>query len=292
MRILLAIVHHWNPDGDGRHQSLRPNPQPRLDALQAQLLSLRRLGLRQGHLNIASMQVCAANERLLHEIDIVLVHDGSNHVLQFLDPVFLDGVKQVVVDIDNPRMLGFAAQRALADQLDKNYDLYGYLEDDLVINDPLFFHKISWFTNETSPAHVLLPQRYEFASGPHMVDRFYIDGPLHPQDLESVIPEPVLPIQTKQPGGPLLLESPTNPHSGCFVLTHQQLSHWVEQPFWQDGDVSFVGPLESAATLGIAKAFSLYKPCFANASWLEIQHWGRGFHCLIGNTINSGSLAA
>ncbi|NBU94188.1 MAG: hypothetical protein EBS18_06605 [Actinobacteria bacterium] len=159
------------------------------------------------------MQVCAANERLVHEIDIVLVHDGSNHVLQFLDPVFLDGVKHVVVDIDNPKLLGFAAQRALAEELDTNYDLYGYLEDDLIINDPLFFHKISWFTSETSPAHVLLPQRYEFASVPHMVDRFYIDGPLHRQDLESVIPHPVPPIQTKQPGGPLLLESPTNPVS-------------------------------------------------------------------------------
>ena len=33
MRILIAIVHFWNPDGGGTHQSLRPDPDPRVHAL-------------------------------------------------------------------------------------------------------------------------------------------------------------------------------------------------------------------------------------------------------------------
>ena len=46
-----------------------------------------------------------------------------------------------------------------------------------------------------------------------------------------------------------------------------------------------MSPLESAATLGIAKTFRLFKPVMAQASWLEIQHWGTSFHCLLGENV-------
>ena len=49
--------------------------------------------------------------------------------------------------------------------------------------------------------------------------------------------------------------------------------------------VSWVSPLESAATLGIAKTFRMFKPVMAQASWLEIQHWGTSFHCLLGDKV-------
>ena len=64
---------------------------------------------------------------------------------------------------------------------------------------------------------------------------------------------------------------------------------WVSREHWLDGDSSFVSPLESAATLGIAKTFRLYKPVMAIGSWLELQHWGTSFHCLIGNEISLSS---
>ena len=37
--------------------------------------------------------------------------------------------------------------------------------------------------------------------------------------------------------------------------------------------------------LGIAKTFRLFKPVIAQASWLEIQHWGTNFHCLLGDNV-------
>jgi len=61
---------------------------------------------------------------------------------------------------------------------------------------------------------------------------------------------------------------------------------WRESSHWLDGDVSFVSPLESAATLGIAKTLRLYKPVMAMGSWLELQHWGRSFHSLLGNVVS------
>ena len=281
MRVLAAIVHHWNPEGDRRHQSLRPNPQPRINALQRQLLGLRRLGTRQGYLDIASQAIQNANEALRLVIDPVVVHDGKHHVVDHLDPKYRQDLQQHAAVPESPKHLGFCAQQFLADRLDQEYDLYVYLEDDLVIQDPLFFHKIAWFADQVGQQAVLLPQRVEMPSEPAAADRLFIDGPLPNDYLRSLIPDPPAPVQTPQPGGLIQFESPLNPHAGCFALTHAQLSHWTEQSHWQDGDVSFISPLESAATLGLLKTFQLYKPALGCGSWLEIQHFGNNFSCLI-----------
>ena len=127
----------------------------------------------------------------------------------------------------------------------------------------------------------MLPQRVEFGWDPHLVDRFYIDGPLESSELTKLelVKRPY--VVLKCPGGDVVLESPQNPHSGCFFLSPDQLRHWCTQGHWLDRDTSFISPLESAATLGISKAFNLLKPCFSHASWFELQHWGTSFHRLI-----------
>ena len=57
------------------------------------------------------------------------------------------------------------------------------------------------------------------------------------------------------------------------MLSKSQLQDWVAKEHWLDKDESFVSASESAATLGIAKTFRLYKPVTAMGSWLELQHW-------------------
>ena len=121
---------------------------------------------------------------------------------------------------------------------------------------------------------------------PSEVNRFFIDGPMAESDLRYVIPEPGPSFAAPYPGCTVYFESPKNPHSGCFVLSSSQLKAWTSSSHWLDGDASFVSPLESAATLGIAKTFRLYKPVMAMGSWLELQHWGRSFHSLLGNVIS------
>lgn len=285
MRILLASVHYWNPEGGGMHQSLRPDPEPRVQALQAQLLALRRLGQGQSLLHIGQRMALPANEALRHEIKICLITDGIHTVLDRLDPAYQALFTEVVSKPVEPKLLGFEAQRHLASQLDQGYDLYGYFEDDLVILDPQFFHKIQWFQGLMGPGSLLLPQRVELHEGPHWVDRFYIDGPMLESEVRQLIPVPAPTVIAQLPGGEAVFSSPANPHAGCFVLSGEQLRSWVDQPCWLDGDCSFVSPLESAATLGIAKVFQLYKPAFSHASWLEVQHWGNSFHQLIGQPI-------
>jgi hypothetical protein len=62
------------------------------------------------------------------------------------------------------------------------------------------------------------------------------------------------------------------------------MEHWSKQPYFNDVDVSFIGPLESAASLGIMKTFKLYKPAEVNPDFLEIQHFGTNFINIIGKT--------
>ncbi len=236
----------------------------------------------QVQINIAKKAVELTNSQLTHHIDIRLITDGKNHVIKLLDDDYRGIADVVVAEPPSPRHLGFSAQQYLASELSSEYDLYGYLEDDLVINDPLFFSKIHWMQHELKEKSLLLPNRYEQANVPSQVDKLYIDGPFAEKELKKIIPEPAIPIQTKQAGGIVRLESPLNPHAGCFFLTPSQLRLWIKQPHWQDGDCSFVSPLESAATLGIAKTFSLYKTSQSFSSWLEIQHWGTWFsNCLV-----------
>jgi len=282
MRILVAVVHHWNPSGSGRHQSLRPDPAPRLQALQEQILAFSRLGRHQLHLHVADQAAYAANLDQRHSIDLHLITDGRHQLWEQLEAPFRRRLQHVETQPSDGLQLGFEAQRHLADQLHQGYDLYAYFEDDLVIRDPWFFHKIKGFTDHFGEQLLLLPQRYELLPIPAHLDKLYIDGTLRDQDLQVLIPQPPPPLQSRDPlQGDIHFASPQNPHAGCFVLTHRQLSHWVQQPWWLDRDCSFVSPLESAATLGLLKTFQLYKPVFAQAAWLEAQHWGTSFFGLM-----------
>ena len=278
MRILVAIVHHWNPEGSGRHQSLHPDPQPRIQALREQILAFSRLGRHQLHLDLADQAAYAANLDHRHQIDLHLVTDGSHHVIDQLDEPCRRRLTHVPMAPSDPLRLGFEAQRHLADQLDAGYDLLAYFEDDLIIHDPLFFHKIDRFIDVAGLESVLLPQRFELLPIPARIDKLYIDGAMPADELRPFLPDPAPPLQVDDGlCGAVTFESPRNPHAGCFVLRPDQLRHWSRQPWWLDGDCSFISPLESAATLGLLKTFRLYKPPYASALFLEAQHWGTSF---------------
>ena len=190
VRILVAVVHYWDPEGSGHHGSLRPNPRPRIEAFQQQLLGLMRLSQRQAQLTMETLTADPANKAFQHQIDIKVITDGEHHVLDQLDPPFRGLFQMVVAKPEGPKHLGFEAQRFLASRLDEAYDLYAYFEDDLIILDPGFFRKIDWFRGQAGDDCVLLPHRIEFSSVPDVVDRFFIDGPIAEDDLRRVIPDP------------------------------------------------------------------------------------------------------
>ena len=170
-------------------------------------------------------------------------------------------------------LLGFECQALLRDCIG-SYDYFCFLEDDLIVHDAWLFAKLGWFTQQAGELSLLQPNRYEInPQGEN--PKIYIDGNLDAQftaKFQNIQEQPELTGQILRQ--PVLFQRTTNPHSGCYFLNVAQINHWVRQPYFLDRDTSFIGPLESAASLGIMRAFRVYKPAAQNANFLEIEHFG------------------
>jgi hypothetical protein len=283
MRILLTIAHFFKPDG-GKHASQRKDPQPRLQALSQSLTALHQLFSKsQSVINIAQRLTFPANRPQAHDLDIVICTTQDHHLLhQLALPYHFYRHHPTQAE---PLLLGFECQAVLRDCLGQ-YDYYGFLEDDLILHDPWFFVKLEWFIKQAGELSLLQPNRYEVSTHTPTC-KTYIDGDLAPRvtaPFQNVQEQPQ--FQGHIMGHPITFQRALNPHAGCYFLNADQMAYWVSQPDFLDRDVSFVSPLESAATLGIMKAFRVYKTIPEQANFLEIQHFGQGFLDLIGQQVD------
>jgi hypothetical protein len=208
------------------------------------------------------------------KLDIVVCTTRGRHLLPRVS-LPSGSFRHQPTDVE-PLLLGFECHAALHERLG-DYDYYCYLEDDLVVTDPWLFAKLSWFRDQVGPEAVLLPNRFEVARG-GVAWKAYLDGDLAPevtapfQD-RSAYPE----LRASFLGVDARFVRPLNPHSGCFFLGLDQMRHWALRPDFLDRECGFIGPLESAASLGVMRAFRVYKPAPEVASFLEIAHFGTGF---------------
>lgn len=283
MRILLTIAHFFKPDS-GQHASQRKDPRPRLQALTLNIAGLHQLfGKAQNVISIAQRLTFPANQTQSHSLDIIVCTTQADHLLGELSLPY-HFYKHHPTQAE-PTLLGFECQAVLRDCLGE-YDYYCFLEDDLILHDPWFFTKLNWFTEQAGDSSLLQPNRYE-TSHHSLISKAYIDG-----DLSSRITAPFqqvkerFKVEGKIMGVPMTFHRALNPHSGCYFLNANQMAHWANQPYFLDRDTSFVGPLESAATLGIMKTFRVYKPAPEQANFLEIQHFGMQFLGLIGKDVD------
>jgi hypothetical protein len=253
MRILFAIPHFFDAKGNQRYGSTGPNQGARIRAFSACLGALRELFAP------------------VHQIEIVVCTTGDHH---FLDQVpdrrnwYTHHRTQV-----EPMLLEFECQAVLG-QRRGEFDYYCFLEDDLIVHDTAFFDKLTAFTRLATPARLLMPNRYEEGYGV----KCYLDRELHPAILVRLSAtiksrlatgmEPLFRMDSVQ------FCRASNPHSACYFLSAEQMEHWAQQPYFLDRDTSFVGPLESAATLGVMRAFDVFKPAPANLDYLAVQHSG------------------
>lgn len=278
MRLLIAIPHYYDaaPEpGQRRYGATSDDVEFRRRAFLQCLLSLHRhFGLAQYVMQLASGRTQPANTRLKTLLHVVVCTTGGRHLLDGsgVAPEFYHHHQTRA----EPMHLGFECHKVLRDRWG-NYDYYGYLEDDLIVHDPSLFLKLRWFERLAGTDALLLPNRYEGGTEP-LVNKAYVDGDLAERAtaaFQDVRDRPE--ISGSWLDVPVVFRRPLNPHSGCFFLTGEQLGHWMKQPYFLNGDTSFIGPLESAATLGIQKAFRIYKPAAENGSFLEIEHAGSGF---------------
>ena len=276
MRVLFAIPHFFNASPSaGRHGSTGGDPGPRVRALSNCLAAIQQLfGRPQCVIDIARRTTVPANKGTSGLADVVVCTTGSSHVL---DQVQLgNGYFTHHATSADPRLLGFECHAVLRDRLG-GYDYYCYLEDDLLIRDPWFFVKLRWFAGQCGDEALLMPNRFEVARG-RIVHKAYVDGPIRPDvtaEFQDITHLPLLDGEVM--GTKVTFFRPLNPHSGAFFLNPRQMATWAAKPYFLDRDVRFIGPLESAASLGVMRTFRIYKPAPETGSFLEIEHPGNRF---------------
>lgn len=278
MKVLVTIPHFFDPSIQSGYGSTTAPAAGRLASLKDCILGLQEsVGTRQASLLFmhepvegrGNGRLAKVNDFSPTMLDIAVCTTGESHLIgDHLPPGKTFHHVQTAVQ---PMLLGFACHKVLQEMLGK-YDYYCYMEDDLLLSDPLFFVKMNWFTDTFGAENLLQPHRFETSEDP-VLHKLYIDGPVK-KDFTAKWQDA---SQHKMVAGTIMgrefaFERHSNPHSGCFFLNTTQMETWAKTPYFLDGDTSFAGPLESAASLGIMKTFRIYKPAAANAGFLEIRH--------------------
>jgi hypothetical protein len=278
MRKALFVIPHFCCKGNGFYGSTSGDTAGRISILERVIGGLHvALGSRQAFLlwlqqhvpGKGNGHVINANDAFRSVVDVVVCTTGEHHLIRGLR-IPQNLYRHQPTDAE-PMRLGFACHEVLRKAIG-NYNWYCYLEDDLLITDPMFFSKMEWFVKEFGEETTLTPHRFE-RSLSEPAHKLYHDGSVR-SDFTAAWQD----VNDRQfldadaLGASIRFERWPNPHSGCFFLNARQMESWASKPWFGDGDSSFAGPLESAASLGIIKTFRQYKPSPKNAAFFELEH--------------------
>lgn len=273
MRILVVIAHYF---GQKALDDPRPiagsqiEPLSRIAALNASLVALHRnFGKISRTFEGQDLSTTPAfRDRLL---DIII--KGNS----LLEHVGIDPAHYTVEYVDDePLRIPHHAQRVLRDRAGP-YDCYGVMEDDLIIQDEEFFAKVGWFAGEFGPQRLLAPVRFEIAAS-GTPSKVVVDWSSPEKDRWQFLrPGQVQELSGNWRGQRQTFRIPGTPHAAGYFMTNAQLDYWMKQPSFADGDISWVGPLESAMTLSVGKVFDIYKPADPDPFFLSIEHYGSYF---------------
>lgn len=271
MRILFALAHYYAPKTGAFYGSESPDSARRVAAVATCIASLHQtFGAKQGLLDGQARVAHRAGDQLAAEIAVVACTTGDFHLVPQL--AGLSGLFTHRPCARDPKFLGLECRAALADGLG-NFDWFCYLEDDLMLADPLFFHKTAWFRGVAGRDAVLQANRCEVALG-QPLHKLYIDGNMadatQSPRFQNVADRPV--VEAEAFGARYVFKRVNNPHAGAFFLDAGQMEHFARQPDFLAEESGFAGPVESCATLGIMRHFRVYKPARQNAGFLEVRH--------------------
>lgn len=272
MRIFVVIPHYVGPadmPDDHAATGSAGDPLPRIAALNETIVCLHRnfgpfratfegrdIDVRDNKLDIVIATACDCN--VLDRIGL----DRSLYDVEYID--------------DLPQHIPLYAQRLMRARAGA-YDFYCYVEDDLAIHDPDFFAKLNWFQENFGKSVLLAPTRVEtsFAGTPAKV---IVDPELSPEFSAPFRRKGQKPcLEGEWNGRRWIFALPNNPHAASFFLTREQLDYWIAQPTFDDRETSWIGAIESAATLSIGRVFDIYKSIVPDRFFLEIHHAGTAF---------------
>ena len=271
MRALVVFAHYFKAEANAEYSSTNERRRgARRESIARTLLAWRAHFTETASLNVEHRKL-ELNAPAIEEVDLAVVVNGDDHLL---DDALLTrlNVQKFTFALEQPRLLPFMAHRIMSD-LKSRYDWFVYSEEDLLIHDADLFAKLTAFQHNFGPRRVLQPNRYEINAAA-LRPKTYIDGDLRFALMSRLLAmvdetEPSL-VQRESGGGPRF-DRAQNPHSGFFALSAEQFHFWTQQKHFADMDCSFISPLESAATLGLLKTFSVYKPS-RPMHYLEIEH--------------------
>lgn len=273
MKVLITVPHVFAPREGSLYSSQNASKQAiKQAALQrCTIENLNRHGARHWiHASLGKAQPVVTRElraatgveltiQLYTPATASLAADLTSHPsLQVIDP----GV------VDFTHVPGIASKRALEQAAD--YDLIGYMEDDLLIEDPELFAKILMLVELTGGDYAFLPHRCELIPGLGDVilsgdpdggrpDLFWDTGET---------------IEVAWPLGPRRFYRATNPHSGCFFLSRRQAErvhqHWQAR-HWQS-EFQLSGPLEQAGSGLLLPILKVMKPVPEFYRFLMVRH--------------------
>ena len=156
----------------------------------------------------------------------------------------------------DPMLIEFRVQDLFAARREE-FDYFLFLEDDIVVHDTLYLDKFQLFNRFTrDPKYLLMPNRYEITGAA----KVYIDqnrySKLAHLDMDGV-----------------QLSECANIHSASYLLSRAQLDLWLASGRQLYRQISYIGPLESAASGCLMEVFRVYKPAPPNLRFLEVRHY-------------------
>ena len=189
LRVRVIVPLFYNESGDGGYGSCRRgNRLARSMALArclGNILSLNRaqhdwlLNISEETNELTPLSPFHAVRSIKIELHLFVCNDQWLNDIVSLD-TFSSRLFIHRLNLANPRDLPLESVRRLLD-MPSPADLSLYLEDDLVISDPMYLDKLYWFALRTDHKYILMPHRYEptCANAPQ---KYFVEGPINLSD--------------------------------------------------------------------------------------------------------------
>jgi len=275
-RALIAIPHFFDHGGGAgaQHDSARANSAAtRAQALGTVISALHELFaqpyLAADHVRQHCVAVDAPGRM---QLDICVLTSGDNHLLDRLPcPATF---YHRIAGVGDPRWLGLAAHKVIAQTLGQ-YDWYGYLEDDTVIEDPLFFlklrHAYDALDAQVGPGAILQPYRFETVrdAADHNLP---VPRKLYPDWESGGLDFDAPPVRIDMLGRPWTFAPARHPHAGCFFLDRARAEMFAKSPYCGAAKEIWVTPPDTAATLALMRTFRIFKAVADSLPFLEVRH--------------------
>ncbi len=276
-RILVAIPHFYDPESISTaptDSTKAGSAEKRSAALTTLISRLHELFAQPYLLAEHSKQVCtefSPPDRAA--LDIFLITNGDKHLVNQLGcaPSLY---KQMPATGEAP-WLGLAAHKLIQQMLGR-YDWYCYLEDDTIIEDPLFFEKLRFanaaLEKQLGLETLLQPARYETVVdvATHALPaprKLYLDWEC------KGMPDFTGPdVGIDMLGRTWTLEPARHPHAGCFFLDQRRAELFARSKYCGEVVEQWGLPGDTTATLAVWRTFRLYKPRSDSLAFLEVRH--------------------